>query len=144
MDCQCNVEIIGVLITFLGFLVTLYLLKKNIRKQQIKNILELKQLLENYEDINANLLPTGIWRTDNNFQVATLDSNTKSKLFGYLGFFEICYIMLEAGELSRAEFDTFFSYRLSNVVANNNIMAFINNDARNWSKLLSLIKNYGG
>ena len=141
MEYSCIFEAIMALITLGGFAATILTLKKNNRNKQIDNIIQLKKYLSQFDEINANLLPEEIWDADG-FAVENLTGQEHSKLISYLGFFEICGIMLKEDALSEAEFRLFFYYRLNNVAHNAGIRNYLENNNEDWTVLLQLINRY--
>lgn len=140
MECSIIIKIVTTLVTLGGFIITISTLIKNNRTKQIDNIIQLKKYLTDFDDINGNLLPLGAWNS--NFNIENLPSQEKSRLFSYLGFFEICNVMLKEKQLTKKEFEIFFRYRLRNIADNVALKEYIYSDINHWGNLIDLMNEY--
>jgi len=141
MRCECLIGIITLLVTFAGFVITIYSIKKSRVDLRIKNALELKKNLNDFREINHKLFPGGAWNK-NGFNFNQISIEEFSDFNSYLGYFEIAKFMLDNGSLSKREFRTFFLYRLSNVAYCTAVMENIQDNIDNWSDLIALMQMF--
>lgn len=141
MECKCIIEIITLLVTIAGFVITIITLKKGQNDLRISNVLKLKEMFNEYLDINSKLSPNGEW-SNPNFHFNTISSEEFSKFNGYAGIFEVVKLMLENGSLKEKEFETFFLYRLSNIANCPAAMENINQNIENWTNLIALMQMF--
>lgn len=138
MTCECKIDIITAIITFLGFTLAFYQFKKSNKEKSISNVIALKAELRQYDDIYFKLLPT----CDKNdfFKDIKLNCEELGRLYSYLGLFEVSYLLMKNNSLSKKEFKVFFNYRLELIYRNNNIRALLEEQKENWTNLWELIE----
>lgn len=141
MRCECLVGIITLLVTFAGFVITIYTIKKSRADLRIKNALELKKNLNDFREINHKLFPGGAWN-EKGFNLNQISNAEFSDFNSYLGYFEIAKFMLDNGSLSKREFRTFFFYRLSNIAYCTAAMENINQNIDSWTNLIALMQRF--
>jgi hypothetical protein len=128
-------------VTFAGFVITIYTIKKSRADLRIKNALELKKNLNDFTEINHKLFPGGEWN-QNGFNFNQISNEEFSDFNSYLGYFEIAKFMLDNDSLSRKEFETFFFYRLSNIATCKAAMDNINQNIDSWTNLIALMQMF--
>ncbi|WP_335974146.1 hypothetical protein [Gaetbulibacter jejuensis] len=142
MNCDCIIGALMLTTTLIGFGFTYYGIIKNRKSSQIQNILRLKKQLLDFETIHAKLLPGGEW-SNPDFSLETDITNSDfSLLNAYLGFFEVCFLMINEKELTEKEFRIFLLYRLKNIFYNKSIMNYINTHPHDWHVLLKLFEKF--
>jgi hypothetical protein len=141
MKCECLIELITLLVTFAGFVITIYTIKKSRADLRIKNALELKKNLNDFREINHKLFPGGAWN-QNGFNFNQITNAEFSDFNSYLGYFEISKFMLDNGSLSKREFRTFFYYRLSNIAYCTAAMENIQDNIDSWRDLIALMQMF--
>jgi hypothetical protein len=92
--------------------------------------------MANYDDVHANLRPRGKWH-------ASLEEphivEEWAKVETYMGLFEYCKELIDAGLLRKDEFKRWYLYRLSNLLANPRIVTFKLHQLRDeWKDLIAL------
>ena len=114
-----------------------------INKKEIdegKTLLDIKLLLENYNDIHLKFRgETGEWIR----KVPEIKDKAKSieiwaKIDAYLGTFELCGILVDKGTISLANFNSQFGYKLRNILSVENVRSRINYERSSWSELIKL------
>jgi hypothetical protein len=128
-------------VTFAGFVITIYTIKKSRADLRIKNALELKKNLNDFRKINHKLFPGGAWN-EKGFNLNQISNAEFSDFNSYLGYFEIAKFMLDNGSLSKREFRTFFFYRLSNIAYCTAAMENINQNIDSWTNLIALMQRF--
>lgn len=141
MECQCLVGIITLLVTFAGFVITVYTIKKSRAELRIKNALELKKALNDFKEINHKLFPGGEWN-EGSFDFYQISNDEFSDFNSYVGYFEIAKFMIDSGSLSKREFETFFLYRLSNIANCPAVMKNIYQNIESWTNLIALMQMF--
>ncbi len=141
MECKCIIEIITLLVTIAGFVITIITLKKGQNDLRISNVLKLKEMFNEYLDINSKLSPNGEWSSPN-LHFNTISNEEFSRFNGYAGIFEVVKLMLENGSLKEKEFKTFFLYRLSNIATCPAAMENINQNIESWRNLITLMQMF--
>ena len=138
MNGECIANLLTVIITLIGFAVTIYTLLKNNKEKSISNVIALKAEFRQYDDIYCKLLP----KCDKTLFFKDIKSNCQElgRLYSYLGLFEVAYLMIKNDSLSKAEFKIFFNYRLELIYKNNDIRALLEEQKEDWNNLWKLIE----
>lgn len=141
MCCECIIGIITIVVTIFGFGITIWTILKQNRTKQLDNLIQLKNYITQFDQINSNLLPNGVWSIDG-FDIDNIDNEEFSKLNSYIGFFEICSLMISEKQISKNDFKIFFHYRLQNLISNNSIKSYLRGNHGDWNVLIELINQY--
>lgn len=129
------------MVTLIGFAVTIFTLVKGATNLRIKNIIELKKMVNDFSLINSKLLPDGEWNQEN-FDFGNIDMNEFGDFNSYVGIFELSKLMLDNNSLSEKEFKIFFAYRLSNIANCKPVMNNIITNNDSWTNLLELMRRF--
>ena len=135
-NCECIVSLISLSITIVGFLIAFSQLKHNLRAKNISNLIALKNELRFYDEIHKKLLP------NNEFNFEEINQDDFVSILGYLGVFELAFVMLKKRNLTRELFMNFFSYRLQNIKNNESLYNYILSDKESWKYTISLIDDF--
>lgn len=115
------VTVIGVIVALIGIGVAVWQMFRANRIAQVQSWLTLRDLMANYDDVHANLRPAGKWH-------ASLEEphivEEWAKVETYMGLFEYCKELIDAGLLRKDEFKRWYLYRLSNLLANPRIVTY--------------------
>jgi hypothetical protein len=104
--------------------------------------LELEKMFSAHDEVHLNLRPGGPWAGGSG---APTSAREWAKLEDYMGLFEHCEIMLEAGLIDIRTFKELFVYRLSNIVANKEIVRakLLGVEGESWARFKSLLGRFG-
>lgn len=141
MGCESLVEIMTLIVTIAGFVLTIRTLIKGRNDIRISNIIELKKILNDFTEINQKLFPMGKWN-EIDFDFDLISNKDFSDFNSYVGTFEIAKLMLENGSLLEKEFKIFFLYRLSNISTCKAVMKNIRENRSSLKNLLELMKQF--
>jgi hypothetical protein len=81
--------------------------------------LQLEQMFSSHDEVHLKLRPGGAWAKESGHPQTPEEW---AKLEDYMGLFEHCEIMLDAGLIDEQTFIDIFGYRLRNIVANPHIV----------------------
>ena len=99
--------------------------------------LELEKMFSAYDEVHLNLRPGGCWADERG---APTTPKEWAKLEDYMGLFEHCEIMLDAGLIDLRTFKEIFGYRLWNIVDNNEIVQQkLIIEGKSWTRFNSLL-----
>ncbi len=82
-------------------------------------MLELERMIALHDPVHIRLRPGGDWSTHDS---GPADAAEWSELEDYMGFFEHCELLLQAGSLKLQSFKALFGYRVANIMQNNRIV----------------------
>jgi len=115
-------------------------LRKNALTNHGQFLLELEKMSQNHDEVHNKLRPGGEWDDGISGPEA---SDEWSRLEDYLGFFEICEILIQDGSISEDKFKVLFEYRLSNIVSNQTIVtAKLVNEREDWKTFSKLLERF--
>ena len=102
-----------------------------------------RSVLANYDDIHANFRPGGLWDWSKTGKGPETESEwARTEL--YMGTFEFCETMLEAGYLDPSEAGASYRYRIQNIVSNPIVVRQKLEQLRSgWIKFIKLCDRLG-
>jgi hypothetical protein len=112
---------LGVAVAVGGVFYAIKTLKENSVIAQAQFFATVRQALANYDDVHANVRPTGIWAPRPGEKYAALGPRLGSewaRVELYMGTFEYCEKLLTRGLLDEKDFAGSFRYRLNNLMTN--------------------------
>ncbi len=147
---QCDLEVwasivastttvLGILIALVGAVFAYKQIKatKEISKGEFMLLLE--QIISRYDAVHLRLRPGGDWAKPG---AGPKSGEEWDAVDDYMGFFEHCELLIQAGTLDQREFQTLYGYRVHNLLANENIVsAKLNSQEKElWTVFLALCK----
>lgn len=126
--------LIGLCYTHRTFQQSIIALNQTKDIEEAKLWLQLRTDFYRYNNVHERLL------TDKNSDFY----NDRADLYGYLGQFELCNSMLDAGIVSLSTFKSQYKYRIEILLENNSIKEILISDTiEHWKNLAELFKKVG-
>jgi hypothetical protein len=130
--------VVGVLFAASALVVSAVQTKGAARSARASIWLELERMFAVHENVHQRLRPGGEWATS-----GRSPRNVKewASVEDYMGLFEYCEIMIEQHLLDWHTFNRIYSYRLSNIMQNADIVdAKLVDEGGSWQDFLSLLR----
>ncbi len=132
--------ILGLFIATIAISVTAWQVRKNTLVNQAQFWIELEKMFSTHDKVHLNLRPGGKWCNGNSGPKKTEDWG---QVEDYMGLFEHCKIMLSKKLIDKQTFESIFSYRLNNIVANKAIVkAKLIEEKESWKDFRSLLEMF--
>jgi hypothetical protein len=104
-------------------------------------MLEIERMIALHDPVHQRLRPGGSWSTPDTGPAKHAEW---SELEDYMGFFEHCELLLQAGSLQQQSFKAIFRYRIVNIMANKTIVqAKLVKERKYWHLFLELLDRLG-
>jgi hypothetical protein len=133
-----NVATIGAAIVGVGALVyAAFQLKHSSTTSEGQFLLDLEKMSYTHNEVHIKLRPGGEWACNSK---GPKDHKEWAKLEDYMGFFELCELLMQDGSLCPDRFEQMFGYRVNNIVANEIIdNAKLIEERDSWELFLKLV-----
>jgi len=133
-----NVATIGTVIVGVAALVyAACQLKHSSTTSEGQFLLDLKKMSYTHNQVHIKLRPGGDWTQNGK---GPTNHKEWAKLEDYMGFFELCELLMQDGSLCSDRFKQLFGYRVNNILANETIRdAKLTKEKDNWELFLKLV-----
>lgn len=130
--------IAGALVAIVALIYTAHQIHQNTQISRGQFWLELEKMFSQHDEVHLNLRPGGKWSGG---ETGPEDSVEWAKVEDYMGLFEHCEIMLQRKLIDEETFKAIFSYRLRNILSNEQICrAKLVDEKASWENFLKLLK----
>ena len=104
-------------------------------------LIRLRDAIQTHNEVHLALRPGGKW---SNGHSCPQSAEEWAKIDAYMGFFETCEILMQRGALDQSDFTSSFGYRVSNILANKDVVqAKLVNERQYWLKFIKAAKRCG-
>ncbi len=104
-------------------------------------MLELERMITLHDPVHIRLEGKGIWTKPDS---GPAGNSEWTALDDYMGFFEHCELLLQAGSLKLQSFKDLFGYRVANIMMNKRIVkAKLIEEKKYWRLFLKLLDRLG-
>ncbi|MBW2021040.1 MAG: hypothetical protein JRI65_13770 [Deltaproteobacteria bacterium] len=129
--------VVSVLISTVALFYTAHQVKQHKNISCAQFWLELEKMFAQHDEVHVKLRPGGEWTGNGGPKTG----DEWAKVEDYMGLFEHCELMLRKELIDWETFQTIFSYRLRNVVANKTIVeAKLKKERPYWEAFVRLLK----
>jgi len=100
-------------------------------------LLDLEKMSNTHNKVHIRLRPGGDWAQNNK---GPINHEEWAELEDYMGFFELCELLMQDGSLCPDRFKQMFGYRVNNILANETIQdTKLKKEKDSWELFLKLV-----
>ena len=138
-ELQVLIEIFSLIVAILGFGIAIWKINLSRKNAEANTWLKLEDSFRVHNEVYFKLRPANrdLYEPDTSEEWGKIDD--------YLGLFELCNIMIRNKQISFKIFDSQYSYRVRNIIANKTIVSkkFLGNEKSDWKEFIELVNRLG-